>query len=297
MAAARAVIAPNLTPYNEDYSPDIPLFVEHAKRLLAEGCTSLAPFGTTGEANSLGMKERMALLEAMVASGIPATRIIPGTGLTSLPDTITLSRHATELGAAGVMVLPPFYYKDVSDDGLHDYFARLIDGIGLAGLRIYLYHIPQVTKVGLSIALVRRLAGNFPGVVTAIKDSSGDWHNTAALLREIPAFTIFPGNELQLVRALTAGAAGCITATANINAAAIARIASDHTAPEAAVKEAAVDRFRMTIQPHGPIPALKALLARRDNHAGWARVRPPLLSMSPPSAAALADQLAAIQQD
>jgi 4-hydroxy-tetrahydrodipicolinate synthase len=294
MIQQKQVISPNLTPFNADYSVDTPLYVEHAKRLLSGGCTALAPFGTTGEANSLGLAERMKLLEAMVAGGVPASRIIPGTGLCALPDTVILSKHAMELGVAGVMTLPPFYYKDVPDDGLFAYFARLIENVGRNDLRIYLYHIPPVAKVGLSIALVQRLAREFPGIVAGIKDSGGDWDNTAALLSQVGDFIVFPGSELQLRRALKAGAAGCITATANVNAGTIRRLADNRDAPRAPELEAVVDKYRKTIQPHGPIPAMKALLAHRDKHEGWARVRAPLLAMDPAKVVPLVGELAAI---
>lgn len=289
-----AVIAPNLTPFNADLSPDTALYVAHAKRLLDEGCNALAPFGTTGEAASLSMNERMALLEAMVAGGIAPERLVPGTGLTALPDSVTLSRHALELGVHGVMVLPPFYYKDVSDDALHAWFAGLIEGVGRSDLRIYLYHIPPVAKVGFSIPLVRRLAADFPGVIVGIKDSSGDWENTAALLGGVPGLTVFPGNELKLTRAIRSGAAGCITATANVNAAAIAALADSVGAPDAPEREVEVDRFRLTLQPHRPIPAMKAMLARRDAHTGWMHVRPPLESLSGAAVRALDEDLDAL---
>jgi len=290
----RAIVAPNLTPFNADLSPDTALYIEHAKRLLAEGCAALAPFGTTGEAASLGLSERMALLEAMVAAGIAPDRLIPGTGLTALTDTIVLSRHAGELGVASVMTLPPFYYKDVSEQGLFDWFSRLIDGVGQPGLRIYLYHIPQVAKVGFSISLVKRLVEEFPGTIVGIKDSSGDWENTAAMLAEIPDFTVFPGNELRLVRSIHSGARGCITATANVNAPAISALARAADADDALEREAAVDRFRLTVQRHRPIPAIKAMLAKRDNHPGWQRVRPPLDSLTSDEAATLEAELQAL---
>jgi 4-hydroxy-tetrahydrodipicolinate synthase len=294
MVFDRAVIAPNLTPFNADLSPDTALYVEHAKRLLAEGCSALAPFGTTGEAASLSVNERMALLEAMAASGIAPHRLIPGTGLTALPDTIALCRHAVELGVSGVMVLPPFYYKDVSDEGLYSWFARLVDGVGHAALRIYLYHIPPVAKIGFSISLVQRLTADFPGIIVGIKDSGGDWENTAALLAGIPALAVFPGNELRLVRAIDAGAAGCITATANINAPAIMALARAIGQADASEDEAEVDRFRVALQRHKPIPAMKTILARRDNHPGWIRVRPPLESLTATHATKLEADLQAL---
>ncbi|MFO1395990.1 MAG: dihydrodipicolinate synthase family protein [Burkholderiales bacterium] len=289
-----AVIAPNLTPFNEDFTPDTALYVTHARRLLDEGCAALAPFGTTGEAASLGMAERMALLEALVSGGIEPARLVPGTGLTALPDSVTLCRHALELGVHGTMLLPPFYYKDVGDDALHAWFARLIEGVGRPEMRIYLYHIPPVARVGFSIPLVKRLAADFPGIVVGIKDSGGDWENTAALLGEVPGLTVFPGNELKLVRAIRSGAAGCITATANVNAAAISLHAGTVDAPEALEREAQVDRFRETLQRHRPIPAMKAMLARRDAHSGWMRVRPPLESLSTQALRLLEQDLEAV---
>ncbi len=275
------VIAPNLTPFNADLSPDVPLYVQHAKQLLAEGCAALAPFGTTGEALSLGMSERMTLLEAMIGSGIPPSQIIPGTGLTSLPDTLVLCRHAAALGCAGVMTLPPFYYKPVQDEGLYRYFANLIEGVADGRLRICLYHIPPVAQVGLSVSLVGRLQRNFPGIVVAIKDSGGDWANTERLLEEVPGIIVYPGSELQLTRSLTAGAPGCITATANVNARAIRTLYGAWDTPGATALEAEVDAYRKIIQPYGPIPAMKALLAYQYDHAPWASVRPPLMPTPP----------------
>lgn len=294
MTSQTHVIAPNVTPFNADYSVDTALYVEHASKLLADGATMLAPFGTTGEANSLGLTERMQLLEALVAAGIPAAKIVPGTGLCAAPDTIALSKHAIDLGCAGVMTLPPFYYKDVSDDGLYASFARMIESAGHGDLRVYLYHIPQISGVGLSIPLVRRLAKAFPTVIIGIKDSSGDWNNTTALLSVADDFAVFPGNELQLRRSIKAGAAGCITATANLNATIIRQLADNHSSAHAPDLEALVDGYRQTIQPHGLITAIKAVLAQRDRHDGWTRVRAPLLPFDPARLPALVHQLTAI---
>ena len=164
----RGVIAPNLTPFEADLSVAEALFLAHARQLLDSGCAGLAPFGTTGEALSLGLEERMRLLLRMVESGIPAGRLLPGTGLCALPDTILLTRQAVELGCAGVVVLPPFYYKGVPEEGLYAYYARLIEGVGRDDLRLYLYHIPQVAGVGLPLSLVRRLREAFPRQVLFI---------------------------------------------------------------------------------------------------------------------------------
>lgn len=290
----RAVIAPNLTPFNADFSPDKALYIAHAKRLLGEGCAALAPFGTTGEAASLGMSERMALLEAMIGAGIAPDRLIPGTGLTALTDTVTLCRHALGVGVSAVMVLPPFYYKDVSDQSLYEWFSRLVEGVGQTDLKLYLYHIPPVAKVGFSVPLVQKLARNFPGIIVGIKDSGGDWDNTAALLAGVPNFAVLPGNELRLARSIRSGARGCITATANVNAPAIAALAKMVGSPDATARDADVDRYRLAIQRYRPIPAMKAMLARRDNHLGWHRVRPPLEGLSSDSLATFEQELQAL---
>ena len=187
------VISPVLTPFGSDGNPDAGRYLALCKWLLADGCTGLAPFGTTGEANSLGVQERMDLLDALVEGGIDPKILMPGTGLCALSDTATVTAHAVELGCGGVMMLPPFYYKAVNDDGLFAYYADIIERVGDARLKIYLYHIPPVAQVGLSVDLVGRLIKAYPDTVVGLKDSSGDWSNTKALLDAYPGFTIFPG--------------------------------------------------------------------------------------------------------
>ena len=288
------VIAPNLTPFDDDLAIATDLYVDHAKRLLADGCVALAPFGTTGEALSVGINERKSALEALVAAGIDPQRLVPGTGLTNLLDTAELTRHAVDLGCAGAMILPPFYFKGVADDGLHAYFARLIERVGRDRLSVYLYHIPQIAGVGLPVAVVRRLRRDFPDQIVGIKDSSGDWANTTALL-EIDGLVVYPGSELPLLEALALGAPGCITATANLNAAAIAEVIRLARAgkPEAAeARHVEVKAFRLLLQDYAPIPAQKRLLALSTGDRRWANVRPPLLAMSEARGAALAEALA-----
>ncbi|NIP76310.1 MAG: dihydrodipicolinate synthase family protein, partial [Xanthomonadales bacterium] len=271
-APLRGVIAPTLTPFNDDMTIAEDLYVAHAKRCLADGCVGLAPFGTTSEALSVGMDERMWMLEALAGAGIDPACMIPGTGLTNLPDTIKLTRHAVELGCAGAMTLPPFYFKGVPDDGLYDYFVRLIDGVADERLQIYLYHIPQVAGVGIPVPLVRRLHEGFPGVIVGIKDSSGDWENTSALL-DIEGLRVYPGSELPLVEALAKGATGCISATANINAAGIGetiRLFDAEGQEAAAAHHEAVRKFRLAVQGYAPIPAMKRLLALASGDGRWA---------------------------
>ena len=274
----RGIVSPNLTPFNDDLSVAEDLYVRHARWLLDQGCAAITPFGTTGEALSIGMDERKHLLEALVAGGVPADRIMVGTGLTNLPDTAELSRHAMKLGCIGVMVLPPFYFKGVSDDGIHAYFKALIAMV--PETRIYLYHIPPVAVVGFSLDLIRRLQADFPNEVVGLKDSSGDWENTKGILHGVPALHTFPGSEVPLLEALRMGASGCITAMANINAAAIHDIFVNWQAGDADARQAKVKAFRIAVQPYSPIPAMKWLLADATGDQRWKTVRPPLDALS-----------------
>lgn len=273
------VIAPIVTPFNEDLAPDPVRFVEHAKWALAQGCTALVPFGTTGEANSLAGAERRALLERLVADGVDPRHLLPGTGTCSLTETVELIRHALALGCRGVLTLPPFYYKAVSDEGLFRYFDALIDRVADERLHIFLYHIPPVAEVGFSLDLVGRLKQSFPGVVVGIKDSSGDWENTEGLLTRYPDFATFAGSEVFLLRTLRAGGMGCITATGNINPGAIRALYESRSGPDAETRQAAITATRETIQRTPMIPSLKYVIAHYRKDPGWRRMRPPFLDL------------------
>lgn len=277
----RGVIAPILTPFNDDLSVATDLYVDHAQRLFEQGCGGIAPFGTTGEALSVGIDERIDAIQALVDGGIDPAKMIPGTGLSNVADTARLSRACLEMGCAGVMMLPPFYFKDVTEEGLYRHFAQLIEALGPAA-RIYLYHIPPIAIVGIPPALAARLHGDFPQQVVGIKDSSGDWENTRALF-DIDGLVVYPGSELPLLDALQHGGPGCITATANINASAIAQVVALFQRGDtdaARVRHEAVRRFRLVVQDYAPIPAQKRLLAISSGDARWANVRPPLIAMA-----------------
>lgn len=292
-AIAPGVIAPNLTPFEDDLSIAKDLYLDNVHRLIEDGCAALAPFGTTGEAASVSTVERVALLDHLTRNGIDPARLIPGTGLTNLPETVDLTRKVTDMGCAGAMILPPFYYKGVSDDGLYDYFARLIDGVGRDDLAIYLYHIPQVSGVGLSIDLVQRLKTAFPAQIVGIKDSSGDWENTKALF-QIDGLTVYPGSELPLFEALELGGQGCITATANVNTSGIAEVVRLYRAGKTDQARSAFDavhKLRLIVQEYAPIPAQKRLLALRSGDARWGNVRPPLEPLNESKGRELADRL------
>jgi 4-hydroxy-tetrahydrodipicolinate synthase len=286
------VLVPLLTPFDDDMSVATDLYVAHAERLLEQGCAGLVPFGTTGEALSIGIDERIAAIRALVDAGIDPSLMIPGTGLSNVADTARLSRACLDMGCAGVMTLPPFYYKGVSEEGLYRYFAQLIEAIG-DDARIFLYHIPPVAIVGIPVTLAARLHKEFPRQIVGIKDSSGDWDNTRALLG-IDGLIVYPGSELPLVEALELGAPGCISATANLNGAAIADLIAayfDGDNERMLELQQGVRDFRLLLQDYAPIPAQKRLLALATGDARWANVRPPFLEMPDAEGRALLDTL------
>ena len=269
------VIAPVLTPFGEDGAPDPDRFIEHAEWLMEEGCTGLAPFGTTSEANSLGLDERMEMLEELVDAGIDPAKLMPGTGSCSISDAAILTAHAVEMGCGGVLMLPPFYYKNPSEEGLFRFFSEVIEEVGDDRLRVYLYHIPPVAQVGFSLPLIGRLKEAFPDIVVGLKDSSGDWANMKAILDAFPDFEMFPGSELYLLDGLRNGASGVISATANVAPGAMRRLFDDWNAADADAQQEKISALRKTFQTFPVIPTMKALIAHYRDDEGWADVRPP----------------------
>src|SRR5438874_9319912 len=282
----QGVLAPVLTPFDSQLNPDPARFVGFCRQLLEDGCAALVPFGTTGEANSLSVEERERLLDALLEGGVPAERLLPGTGCAALPDTVRLSKKAARAGCAGVLMLPPFYYKNPTEEGLYRSFAQAIDRTGEGGLRVYLYHIPQVSQVGIPLRVIERLLKEYPGVVTGIKDSSLDFENTRSMLRAFPGFEVFVGTEKFLLATLREGGAGCISATANVNAAAIARAFRERSEE----RQRAIDEVRTVYEKLPMISALKETIARRTGDAQWRAVRPPLTELSEAQRATLPEE-------
>ena len=293
----RGVLVPVLTPFQRDLAVDAERFVEHCRWLLAEGANGLAVFGTTSEANSLSIAERMSLLERLIEHGVPAGVLMPGTGCCALPDTVALTRHAVERNCFGVLMLPPVYYKGVSDDGIHASIAEVVQRVADDRLRIYLYHIPPMAGVAFSLPLIERLLKDFPRIVVGIKDSSGDWNNTQALLDSFPGFEVFPGSETHLLDALRKGGAGCISATANVNVAAISRVIREWQGADADALQDGIARTRGAIQKFPMVAANKAILARVRDDPAWDVVRPPLRPLAAEAKAQLFQALEALQFD
>ncbi|HWB47500.1 MAG TPA: dihydrodipicolinate synthase family protein [Stellaceae bacterium] len=276
------VLVPVLTPFTAAGEPDAGRFVAFCRWLLDEGADGLAIFGTTSEANSMAASERMALLDRLVASGIPTAKLMPGAGACSITEASMLIKHAVAHGCGGVLMLPPFYYKGMSDQGVYDFIAAVIDRVASPALKMYLYHIPPQTMIPFGVELVGRLIKAHPGTVVGLKDSSGDWSNTKALCDAYAAegFAIFPGSEVFLLDGLRAGGVGCITASGNVNVPGIRKVYENWKTPQADQLQADITRVRMTIQKYPMVPALKRIVAHFHNDEAWAAVRPPMERLS-----------------
>jgi len=276
------VLSPVVTPFSRDYAPDAARFVRHCKWLLKNGCSGLAVFGTNSEANSMSVGEKTKLLEALIAGGVPAEALMPGTGHCALTDSIEMTRQAVKLGCAGVLMLPPFYYKGVSDEGLFRNFAEVIERVGDDRLRVYLYHIPPVAQVSISLTLIERLLKRFPGIVAGVKDSSGEWANTKAMLDAFAkdGFDVFAGSEAFLLDNMRHGGKGCITATGNVNPGPIDIVFRKWQTADADALQSGISATRKIVQKQPMIPALKALIAHFGNDPQWKTVRPPLVELT-----------------
>lgn len=274
----RGVLSPVIMPFTADLTPDAKRLVTQCRWLLSQGC-GIALFGTTGEANSLSVEEKIDLLDALVDGGICPRRMMAGTGLCALTDTVRLTAHAVNRGCAGVLMLPPFYYKGVTEDGLFRSYAEVIERVGDPRLHIYLYHIPSVAQVSIPLSLIERLVRAYPGTVVGIKDSGGDWAYHKAILERFPGFHVFCGSETVLLKTMRGGGAGCISATANINGAAIHKLFSKWRQPDAEGQQSLVTHVRSEMQKYPMIPALKQVVAHYSGDMEWTRVRPPLVEL------------------
>lgn len=315
----RGVLAPVVTPFKADLAPDSQRFIAHCKWLLSQNC-GLAVFGTNSEANSLSTEERAMLLDELVAAGVDPSRVMPGTGCCSIMETVKLTKQAVGNGSAGVLMLPPFYYKDVTEEGLYRYFSEVVQRVGDARLKIYLYHIPPVAVVGITTRLVERLLAAYPNTIAGMKDSSADWNNTKTFLdafvraartvstaRAAHTFDVFVGSESFLLANMRNGGAGTISAIANVNPAAIHKLYREwvrsRTGGNADARADLDDQqqklnvvrevFSSRKFP-SMIAALKQAIAIYADDPAWRTVRPPLVELTPEQAKTLAAELKAI---
>jgi 4-hydroxy-tetrahydrodipicolinate synthase len=297
-SAISGVFCASATPINADLSPNLPAFSAHCRWLIDKGCTGVALLGTTGEANSFASAERKTILEAALSSGLGGDQLMPGTGLANIPETIDLTRHALSVGVSRVVMLPPFYYKGVSDDGIFAAYARTIEGVGDDRLKVILYHIPQMSGIVISHDLIERLISAFPGVIVGIKDSAGKMENMEAMVARFPGFSVLAGADPLLLPLMQLGGAGCITATSNLVARELVTVfkgANDPLHAKAVtVAQDRINAFRNLSNSYVQIPAIKAMVGFLTGDPGWNRTRPPLKGLTDPELADLKAKLLAI---
>lgn len=287
------VLAPVITPFQENLNTDDARFVAHCQWLIAQG-VALAVFGTNSEANSLSIEEKIGLLDQLLDAGVDPAMLMPGTGCCALSDSVRLTTHAVELGCRGTLMLPPFYYKGIPDDGLYAFYSEVIERVGNSDLNIYLYHIPPISQIPLSINLINRLVKAYPHNIAGIKDSSGDWENTKALnQQQWPDFKVFCGSESFLLKNMQHGGAGCISATANVNPAAIRDLYENWQTLDAEQKQEDLNKTRSIFENFPMIAALKSATSIYSSDSAWLRVRPPLLPLPGRELSQLQSQLAA----
>jgi 4-hydroxy-tetrahydrodipicolinate synthase len=286
------VLAPVLTPFKRNLAPDTDLFVRFCRWLHGKG-VGLAIFGTNSEANSMSVAERSDLLAAVIAGGLPARALLPGTGACAIPDSVRLSTAAAKAGCAGVLMLPPFYYKPVSEDGLFAAYSEVVERVGDARLKVLLYHIPQLSGVPIPPGLVEKLIKRYPGVFIGMKDSSGDFATTQGMIERFPGFKVYCGSERFLLATMRAGGAGCISATANVNPVAIAGLQRSWREENAEQLQAALVEIRNVFEAYPTIAALKTAAARFGEAESFATVRPPLTRLTQDQANALVGSLQA----
>jgi 4-hydroxy-tetrahydrodipicolinate synthase len=277
------VIAAIATPLDESGAPDLKRATDLARHLLGNGCNGLNVLGSTGEATSFSLDERKAVMSAYKKNGVPMDRLMVGTGAASVSDAVALTRHAAELGFAGALVVPPFYYKPVSDEGLVAYIDALVKATAEQKLPIYLYHYPALSGVPWHVELIKRLRESFPSRIAGLKDSSGDMAFARSAAAIAADFAVFPSTEACLLDARRGDFAGCISATANLNSDLCARAFNDG---DQAALDAAV-AIRKLFEGRPLVPGVKTLLAHIHGDPALARVRPPLAAISAADRAAI----------
>lgn len=269
------VLTAVLTPLDGNLNADYGHLVNHINWLLQRGNNAIGLLGTTGEANSFSVDERKEMLEAVLERGISPDKLLVGTGCCSITDTISLTRHAYSHNVADVLLLPPFYYKQINDRGLETYLAKVLDRVGENGIRIYLYHFPQLTGVPYTVGLVEKLVSKYPKNIIGMKDSGGDWSHMEDILKAIPGFRLYTGSEKFLLSALKAGGAGCISASANLTSPEAAAVYEAWKNGGGEKEQTRLSVLRSILEMYPAIGTLKYLFARLGNNKDWLNIRPP----------------------
>ncbi len=291
-----------LTPLNADLTIDHAKFAAHSKALIAAGCGGVTPFGTTGEGPSFSLDERRAAIDALVAAGVPAAKILVSTSCAALPETLALTRHALAVGAWGCLMLPPFFLKGVSDQGIVDAYRWVIERSGDAGvdarLRLMLYHIPQVAGVALSHAVIAELKRRYPATIVGIKDSQCERAHSIALAEAfMPPLAVHVGNEPDLQEMGRRGSTGAVSGLANFVPRLVHRLVTDHDAPGAADDQARVLALLALLGGYALMPALKGIMTILSGDRAWLRVRAPLVALSDAELASLEQKVRAFGID
>ncbi len=270
-----------LTPLDASLNIDIATFADHAQALLAAGCTGVTPFGTTGEGPSFSVAERLAAIDGLIAAGVPAQRILVSTSCAALPDTVALTRHAVQAGTRACLVLPPFFLKGVPDPGVVDYYSQLITQVADPRLKIVLYHIPQVSFVSLGIEVIHTLLQRFPGTVIGLKDSGCQRDASLAFAQAfMPPLQVWVGNEPDLQTLGDRGARGAVSGVGNISPRLVQRLVQGSaTATAAADQQQVLDLLAILNRQGGLTATFKSTMALLTGHAGWRRVRAPLVAL------------------
>ena len=289
----RGVYTAALTPFTAALAPDLSRLAEHSQWLLDGGCDGVALLGSTGEANSLTGPQRESVIQ-MAAKRLPVEKLMIGTGSCSFQDVVQQTQMAVNHGIFTVLVLPPFYYKPVSDEALLRFFTELVNAVNEPRLRIIFYHFPQLTGVPFSLDLLKRLKQELGAVAAGIKDSSGSWENMSAVCRVILDFSVFAGTEKFLLDILECGGVGCITATGNALAPGCQAVYSAWTSGNATIARAEQDKLtaqRLAIQEYPLAAALKGIFAQRTGDDAWNRMLLPFLPLAPEVAQTLVAKL------
>ena len=287
-----------LTPLDEALNIATPTLVAHARTLVDAGCGGVTPFGTTGEGPSFSLDERRAAIDALVEGGVPASKILVATSCAALPETLALTKHALAIGAWGCMMLPPFFLKGVSDQGIVDAYRYVIDGAADARLRVMLYHIPQVAGVGLSHAVIAELQRLYPHTIVGIKDSQCDLAHSLALAEAfMPPLTVHVGYEPHLPALGKRGSTGAVSGLANFMPRVVHRLVTEFDTPRAAQDLARIEQLLAILGGYALMPALKGIMSMLSGDRAWLRVRPPLVALSDAQYDALVAQLRAFGID
>ena len=286
MHKIKGVYCASLTPINEDYNINLNLFLSHCKWLLTQNLDGLALFGTTGEANSFSVDEKINALDFLINNRIPSDKILPGTGLCSIRDTVKFTKKCSELNVKAVLVLPAFFYNNVSDEGVVEYYKRVIEEVGDENLHYILYHIPQMCGVAITFEVIEKLIKIYPNNIVGMKDSSGNLDNMLKITKLFDNFSLFSGSDSLALKVCKRGGAGAITATSNISGKLLSFIINNHK------KEHLIENFqefqilqeniRRTLFTHEPISGLKAFTSVKQNNVEWNRVNPPLNNIESP---------------